>query len=202
MSGVEKVTEEAILQYFATKDRLQELVGQRAEEIQKLRESYTKPQYPLLDKCYFDSWELGGDCNTVTASFYENWQGGGTRSVQFPIQYLTTDNWEDTERLLLNHEATFKAIEATEAAAKASRLQREDELAELKKLQEKYPEAAAEIIHAAAGNTYAVAHISNPDLRWNFSRGWVNKDDTFDLFESYQAKNFVLPTDGVWKIFK
>lgn len=60
---------------------------------------------------------------------------------------------------------------------------------------EKYPEVVA-------GATYAIAQIGKPDLRWNLSRGWVSKDDTFDLFESYQLNDLIMPLDGVLKIVK
>jgi hypothetical protein len=191
-------TVEEVLQHNALQDALNESVCQLAEEVQALRETYTKPRYPLLAKCYFNDWETaaGGIVNplVIRATFHENWQGGGSCTVEFPATYLGDAQWveKETAKLQRAYMTSQQALEAAaDAAAQATRI---EELAKLKELQEKYPEAVP-------GTTYAIAQSGNPDLRWNMARGWVSKDDTFDLFESHQL-DACLPLDGVWKIIK
>lgn len=120
--------------------RIRKLIKELAEAVHQYREELNPPQYPSLRKCYFDSWELGEHDDTIIATFHENWNGGGSRTVIFPLDYLV-GNWraevwaEDQKRRLQ------EAANTTRRAAEQSDQQKERDLAELKRLQEKYPEA-------------------------------------------------------------
>lgn len=126
--------------YLVEKRRIRNMMRDMAEAVQKYREELNPVQYPLLKNVRFDSWQLNEDEATIEVVFHENWDGGGSRLVTFPVDYLD-NNWraiewaDDSKRRSLILREQVRALEET------ANLQKAQDLADLKRLKEMYPDA-------------------------------------------------------------
>lgn len=129
-----------ILAYLVEKRRIRNMMRDMAEAVQKYREELNPVQYPLLKNVRFDSWQLNEDESTIEVVFHENWDGGGSRLVTFPVDYLD-NNWRAVEWAEDNKRRSLVQLEEMRVEAETEARRKRDDLAELKRLKEKYPDA-------------------------------------------------------------
>jgi hypothetical protein len=50
-------------------------------------------------------------------------------------------------------------------------------------------------------NHFAIYNINDPSLLWSNTYGWVDDDDSFDLFTIEESETLNLPLEGQWVRF-